>query len=87
MAILGEMRELGKSSHKEHQKIVDFIGECGFDEVWLVGDEFAAIESGYRKFHDVDEVKAAIETEQPQGRYILIKGSNSTRLHQLPELL
>ncbi|MBR6828864.1 MAG: UDP-N-acetylmuramoyl-tripeptide--D-alanyl-D-alanine ligase [Prevotella sp.] len=87
MAILGEMRELGKSSHKEHQKIVDFIGECGFDEVWLVGDEFAAIESGYRKFHDVDEVKAAIEAEQPQGRYILIKGSNSTRLHQLPELL
>ena len=87
MAILGEMRELGNSSHKEHQKIVDFIGECGLDEVWLVGDEFAAIDNPYRKFKDVDEVKAAIASNQPQGRYILIKGSNSTRLHQLPELL
>jgi UDP-N-acetylmuramoyl-tripeptide--D-alanyl-D-alanine ligase len=87
MAILGEMRELGNSSHKEHQKIVDFIGECGLDEVWLVGDEFAAIESNYRQFHDVDEVKAAIAAQCPQGYYILVKGSNSTRLHQLPELL
>ena len=87
MAILGEMRELGNSSHKEHQKIVDFIGECGLDEVWLVGDEFAAIDNPYRKFKDVDEVKAAIASNQPQGRYILIKGSNGTRLHQLPELL
>ena len=87
MAILGMMGELGKSSRKEHQKIVDFIGEIGLDEVWLVGSEFAAIDSPYRKFADVDEVKAAIEANQPQGYHILIKGSNSTRLFQLPELL
>ena len=31
--------------------------------------------------------KAAIVAEQPEGRYILIKGSNSTKLYQLPELL
>ena len=29
MAILGMMGELGKSSQKEHQKIVDLIGQCG----------------------------------------------------------
>ena len=87
MAILGMMGELGKSSRKEHQKIVDFIGEIGLDEVWLVGSEFAAIDSPYRKFADVDEVKAAIQANQPQGYHILIKGSNSTRLFQLPELL
>ena len=87
MAILGMMGELGKSSRKEHQKIVDFIGEIGLDEVWLVGAEFQAIDCPYRKFADVEEVKAAILANQPQGYHILIKGSNSTRLYQLPELL
>ena len=87
MAILGMMGELGKSSRKEHQKIVDFIGEAGLDEVWLVGSEFAAIDSPYRKFDDVEAVKVAIAAEQPQGRLILIKGSNSTRLFELPALL
>jgi len=52
-----------------------------------VGDEFAQTDCPYRKFHDVDEVKAALQTAQPEGYTILIKGSNSTRLYQLPELL
>ena len=87
MAILGMMGELGKSSQKEHQKIVDFIATLNLDEVWLVGSEFQQIDCPYRKFADVDEVKAAIQAEQPHDRYILIKGSNSTKLYQLPELL
>jgi UDP-N-acetylmuramoyl-tripeptide--D-alanyl-D-alanine ligase len=32
-------------------------------------------------------VKSAIAQELPQGRYILIKGSNSTHLYELPALL
>ena len=36
---------------------------------------------------NVEAVKAAIAAEQPTGQYILIKGSNSTKLYQLPELL
>ena len=87
MAILGEMRELGASSAEEHQRVVERLMQCDFDQVWLVGDEFAAIECPYRKFSDVEAVKAAIAAEQPQGYYILIKGSNGTRLFQLPELL
>ena len=87
MVILGEMRELGKSSRKEHQKLVAQLAECNFDEVWLVGDEFSDLPGSYRHFHDVDEVKAAIANSKPQGYTILIKGSNSTRLYQLPELL
>ena len=87
MAILGMMGELGNSSRKEHQKIVAQLATLELDEVWLVGSEFAAVESPYRKFADVEEVKAAIQAEQPQGYHILIKGSNSTRLYQLPELL
>ena len=87
MAILGEMRELGASSAEEHRRVVDRLQHCHFDEVWLVGDEFAAIDCPYRKFGDVEQVKAAIRASLPQGQYILIKGSNGTKLFQLPELL
>ena len=87
MAILGMMGELGKSSRKEHQKIVDLLATLNLDEVWLVGSEFAAIECDYKKFADLEQVEAAIAELRPEGRYILIKGSNSMRLFQLPELL
>ena len=87
MAILGMMGELGDVSQEEHQKIIALLEEARFDEVWLVGSEFQKANSPFRTFANVDEVKAAITQEQPQGRYILIKGSNSTKLFQLPELL
>lgn len=88
MAILGKMGELGDIWKEEHQKVVDFLREAQFDEVWLVGEEYDAIANcPFRRFHDVEEVKDAIRSQQPQGYYILIKGSNSNRLFQLPELL
>ena len=87
MAILGEMRELGESSHEEHVRMVEKLKGCPFDEVWLVGKEFQDIECPYRKFDDVEQVKAAIAECRPEGRYILIKGSNGNRLFQLPEVL
>ncbi len=87
MAILGAMRELGESSAEEHQRLANLIGQTGIDLVWLVGEEFASTDCTYRKFKDVDEVKAAIAADHPEGYTILIKGSNSTRLYQLPELL
>ncbi len=87
MVILGDMRELGQVSAEEHQKVVDSLAEAGFEEVWLVGEEFGKTDCPFRKFRDVEEVKAAIAARQPSGKYILIKGSNGTKLFQLPELL
>ena len=87
MAIIGEMRELGDSSALEHRQLVELLQQCAFDVVWLVGEEFDGIECPFRKFRDVDQVKAAITAQVPQGYYILIKGSNGNRLFQLPELL
>ena len=87
MAILGQMGELGPESDSEHRQLVADLEASGFEEVWLVGDNFADIPCDFRKFHDVEEVKAAIREKQPEGRYILIKGSNSNKLFQLPELL
>ena len=87
MAILGQMGELGEESEKEHRMLVDRLESSGYDEVWLVGDNFKDIACPFRKFHDVEEVKAAIKENRPEGFYILIKGSNSNKLFQLPELL
>ena len=87
MAILGQMGELGTESDAEHRQLVADLEASGFEEVWLVGDNFADIPCDFRKFHDVEGVKAAIREQQPEGRYILIKGSNSNKLFQLPELL
>ena len=87
MAILGEMRELGEVSAEEHQHIADYLESINLTNVWLVGEEFANTQCNFRKFKDVEEVKAAIAKEQPEGHYILIKGSNGNKLFQLPELL
>ena len=87
MAILGDMRELGDVSLEEHQKVVDFLKDNAIDNVWLVGEEFGKTCCQYRKFKDVEEVKAEIAVNKPTGFYILIKGSNGIKLFQLPELL
>lgn len=87
MAILGEMRELGEDSVREHDAIVAHLMHSGIEEVWLVGEEFSEIPCSYRKFRDVEEVKAAIAEHCPEGYCILIKGSNGNRLFELPPLL
>ena len=87
MAILGDMLELGAVSDEEHQKTVDTLAAAGIKEVWLVGEEFGKTHTAFRKFKNVDEVKAVIAAHRPENYYILIKGSNGIHLSQLPELL
>ena len=86
MMILGDMRELGADSAQEHQRIVDKAQESGA-EVWLVGENFASTQNSFRQFHDVEEVKSELQAHPIEGHTILIKGSNGTKLFQLPELL
>ncbi len=95
MVILGDMKELGVVSEEAHQQILEAAIQCGAQTIWLVGEEFgkAAKQKNYpasirlRTFADVQAVKEAIATQQPTDYLILIKGSNSTKLHQLPETL
>ena len=87
MAILGDMRELGEASGEEHQKIVDLLEASAINDVWLVGEEFGKTSSAFRKFGNVEEVKSELQKQCPAGCLILIKGSNGTKLYQLPELL
>lgn len=87
MVILGDMRELGKVSEDEHQKVVDNLKAKGFNDVWLVGEEFSKRLCDFHKYKNVEEVKQAIADNKPSGKCILIKGSNGTKLFELPKLL
>ena len=88
MLIIGDMRELGDASAEEHQKIVDFIHTTKFEDVMLVGSEFAATNHyNYPVFHNVDELIEIFTKERPENRTILIKGSNGIKLFRLPEVL
>ena len=87
MVILGQMGELGDVSQEEHQRVVNMLREAQFAQVWLVGEEWNQTDSTFRHFANVEEVKAAIRQEQLENQYILIKGSNSVKLYELPELL
>ncbi len=89
MLILGDMRELGKDSKEEHRKIVDYIKECGFNDVALVGSEFtfAATGSPYATYSDVEALIGKLKAEPPCGKTILIKGSNGIRLSGVVDYL
>ena len=86
MVILGDMRELGAESLEEHRRIVKQLQDMELERIWLVGEEFSkAAEEGMRVFKDVEEVKTALKAEPISDSTILIKGSNGTKLYQLPE--
>ena len=87
MVILGDMKELGKSSIEEHQKVITYLKTCPFERIVLVGPEFAAIPSGYEHYQDVYQLIETLKQEKPEGYTILIKGSNSMKLSQLPDYL
>lgn len=85
--ILGDMRELGIESANEHQKIVDYIKECGFEKVMLVGEQFAAAQHSYPTYANADELKQALSANKPANSMILIKGSNGIRLSSIVDYL
>ena len=87
MLILGDMRELGKDSADEHQKIADYLEECGFKDVVLVGELFAATRHSYQSYPDVTALIAELQREKPCGKTILIKGSNGIKLSSVVEYL
>ena len=81
--LLGDMRELGESSMDEHQKVVDYLQNSNFEQVWLIGSEFGKIKHDFRHFMQVEDAIAALDAEKPEGYYILVKGSNSIHLSKV----
>ena len=87
MLILGDMRELGKDGPQEHQKIADYLTESGFEDVMLVGELFAAARHNFHTYPDATAVIEALKSSKPQGKTILIKGSNGIKLNTVIDYL
>lgn len=87
VVILGDMKELGTDSEKEHQKIIDYLEECDFEEVILVGEVFSEINKKYTSYTNVQEVINIFQLNKPEGKTMLIKGSNGIKLGLLADYL
>jgi len=86
--ILGDMKELGKESIAEHQKILDFIDNNQFDKIFLCGEIFSELLKGkYLSFSDVSQLVEYLKNENLQGYYILIKGSRGIMLEKVIDCL
>ena len=85
--ILGAMRELGEYSHLEHQNIVNMLAERKADTVFLVGEEYLQTTSPYPVFENVELLHKYLEGQPIKGKNILLKGSRSTKMEKLLDIL
>ena len=85
--ILGAMRELGEYSHLEHQNIVNMLAERKAENVFLVGEEYMQTTSPYPVFENVEMLHKHLEEQPIKGRNILLKGSRSTKMEKLLDIL
>ena len=85
--ILGAMRELGDYTHLEHQNIVNMLAERKADTVFLVGEEYMQTTSPYPVFENVEKLHKYLEDNPIKGKRILLKGSRSTRMEKLLDVL
>ncbi len=91
IVLLGDMLELGETSVKEHQKVIDSLSDDL--EACLVGDEFrkALDLSGspvpVHWFPDSSALASYLEEEKVSGAVILVKGSRGIRMEKVLEKL
>lgn len=91
LALLGDMRELGEDSLREHVAIVNKVAGGGYDAIF-VGEEFkralAASEgASYRWFATSDDLADWLRTAGIENTALLIKGSRGIRMEKAVEAL
>lgn len=88
VAILGDMRELGQDSAKEHRAMLRYAASLGLDTLVLVGDEFGRTPYAlYAALHFPDAAAAKVwyEAQPLEHTVVLLKGSRGMRLEKILE--
>jgi len=87
--ILGDMLELGDASESEHQKIVDYIEDQNFSDVFLIGPHFEITKARTqkKKFEQVELLSNYLKTQPIENKLILIKGSRGIHLEKILDLV
>jgi UDP-N-acetylmuramoyl-tripeptide--D-alanyl-D-alanine ligase len=97
VAVLGDMRELGKSSERYHREIGEIASKCGLDLLACVGTQAAFIaESAERagmptgaicRFNDAAAAASEVPRWLREGDLVLLKASRSIHLEQVAQAI
>ncbi|HEV2292674.1 MAG TPA: UDP-N-acetylmuramoyl-tripeptide--D-alanyl-D-alanine ligase [Tepidisphaeraceae bacterium] len=97
IAVLGEMRELGKSSERYHREIGEFAATCKLDMLVCVGPNAALIADAAGKsgmnpkvistFADAPTAAPAVRKSVKKGDLVLLKASRGIRLEFIAQAL
>jgi len=80
--VLGDMKELGEYSQKEHAAIVDLIKKYQWAGVFLTGPEFAKVPHPYHQFETSEDAAKWIHEHPWSNAYVLVKGSRSMAMEK-----
>ncbi len=88
LVILGDMKELGEDTEKEHQNTIEQCTELGL-KGFTVGTAFRAVESTNMQLQveTTTELLDQLESHPVQGKLILLKGSRGIGLEVLQSVL
>jgi UDP-N-acetylmuramoyl-tripeptide--D-alanyl-D-alanine ligase len=81
--MLGGMAEMGEASLQEHQVILEIIQQYKWNEVVLVGGDFAKLKHPFHNFITSAEAKEWFHNQRFMNTHILIKGSRSIKMENI----
>jgi UDP-N-acetylmuramoyl-tripeptide--D-alanyl-D-alanine ligase len=84
---LGAMMELGEYSIKEHENIISLLVEKKLQNTVLIGGDFGKIIHPFIYFESADMAHDWLKDNLIENALILIKGSRSTKMEKILELL
>jgi UDP-N-acetylmuramoyl-tripeptide--D-alanyl-D-alanine ligase len=83
--LLGDMKELGNDSQKEHEAIISLIDKYTWHNVVLVGKSFSENNHDYISFENSMQARDWFQKENIENAQILIKGSRSMQMEKVIE--
>jgi UDP-N-acetylmuramoyl-tripeptide--D-alanyl-D-alanine ligase len=88
MVFMGAMKELGDVSIQEHKRVFDLLQSKGFERIVLIGEEYKSVlESKVEWYANSEEFKENLIENKIEEATILIKGSRSTKMEVLKDVL
>jgi UDP-N-acetylmuramoyl-tripeptide--D-alanyl-D-alanine ligase len=89
MVFMGAMKELGDVSIQEHKRVFDLLQSKGFERIVLIGEEYKSVleEGKVEWYANSEEFKGNLIENKIEEATILIKGSRSTKMEVLKDVL
>lgn len=89
MVFMGAMKELGDVSIQEHKRVFDLLQSKDFERIVLIGEEYKSVlEEGKVEWYATSEdFKQNLIKNKIEKATILIKGSRSTKMEVLKDVL